>query len=266
MAQEKIFRREELLHDLQIQGEQLDAWEKRGLVPNHLPAGGGAPFYTEVHRDQAQQVRDLAALGYELDAIEKIVKKVGLPGDEGRDGRGGEGDWLTVGQLASRTGLNSRTIKYWEERGIISPDARSAGGFRLYRERTVEFCRLVLDLQLFGFTLDEIKQGADLLRDFFAMAEDRSPLDPGERVQRLEAIKENIAILQERMGALKQGIGRWEGLLRKRGKQIDRMLEKTRAGAAAGKSSGSRSKGKAKSGSSGKGKKEGGTKKGPEGR
>ena len=40
--------------------------------------------------------------------------------------------YLTVGNLADKIGVSPRTIKHWEDKGIIEPDMRSDGGFRLY--------------------------------------------------------------------------------------------------------------------------------------
>ena len=44
---------------------------------------------------------------------------------------------LRVGQLAKRTGLTVRTLHHYDELGIVSPQRRSAAGYRLYGEDDV---------------------------------------------------------------------------------------------------------------------------------
>jgi DNA-binding transcriptional MerR regulator len=68
---------------------------------------------------------------------------------------------LSIGKLATETGVKVVTIRYYERIGILSAPARSAGNYRIYSEehaRTVRFVRRCRDL---GFALDEIR---DLLR------------------------------------------------------------------------------------------------------
>ena len=44
---------------------------------------------------------------------------------------------LQIGQVAERTGLSLRTIRFYEENGLVVPTARSEGGFRLYSDDDV---------------------------------------------------------------------------------------------------------------------------------
>ena len=88
--------------------------------------------------------------------------------------------FLTVGNLAERSGVSPRTIKHWEDKGIIEPDMRTEGGFRLYSESYVFLCQLIRDLQLFGYTLEEIKAVSDDVRTLLAIEADPELL-PGGR-------------------------------------------------------------------------------------
>ena len=47
------------------------------------------------------------------------------------------GEQMQIGEVAERTGLSLRTIRYYEEVGLAVPSARSQGGFRLYTEPDV---------------------------------------------------------------------------------------------------------------------------------
>ncbi|MEV4382240.1 MerR family transcriptional regulator [Streptosporangium sp. NPDC049644] len=65
---------------------------------------------------------------------------------------------LTIGQLADRTGLSVRTIRFWSDIDVIPPTRRSAGGFRLYDMEAVARLDLVRTLRELGLDLDTVQQ------------------------------------------------------------------------------------------------------------
>lgn len=221
-----VYQRQEFMSLLSISEQELEEWERLGLIRHLGRIDNQIPFYTEVHVTQARQIQQLQELGYDLPTIQKIVRKVGLPSPSSSVSPRQVTDFLTVGELAEQAGVNARTIKYWEERGILQPDARSTGGFRLYSRVYVYLCNLIKDLQNFGYSLEEIKEVSDLFRDFLAISEGTAPYTREEARQRLELMQERMASLQERMSALKQGIKRWEDLLRKKRKEVAQLLSR----------------------------------------
>jgi MerR family copper efflux transcriptional regulator len=64
---------------------------------------------------------------------------------------------MQIGEVSERIGLSLRTIRYYEEVGLIAPSARSQGGFRLYTERDASRLQLVKDMKPLGFSLDEMR-------------------------------------------------------------------------------------------------------------
>jgi MerR family copper efflux transcriptional regulator len=73
-----------------------------------------------------------------------------------------------IGQVAELTGLSVRTLRHWEESGLVTPSARTAGGFRLYTDGDVERLRTIRRMKPLGFTLEEMKQllaSLDVLAD-----------------------------------------------------------------------------------------------------
>jgi MerR family transcriptional regulator, repressor of the yfmOP operon len=65
---------------------------------------------------------------------------------------------LLIGQVSERTGLTQRTLRYYEELGLIPPAPRLEGGFRLYSEADVARIRHIIELKrVLGFSLLEIK-------------------------------------------------------------------------------------------------------------
>ncbi|CAM3648007.1 MerR family transcriptional regulator [Isoptericola cucumis] len=65
---------------------------------------------------------------------------------------------LHIGAVATRTGLSLRTLRHYDEVGLVRPSARSEGGFRLYTEDDVERLLLVRRMKPLGFTLDEMAE------------------------------------------------------------------------------------------------------------
>lgn len=64
-----------------------------------------------------------------------------------------------IGEVADRTGVTQRTLRFYEEKGLLDPPERMDGGFRLYSEDDVTRIEYIKRLQgLLGFTLAEIKE------------------------------------------------------------------------------------------------------------
>jgi DNA-binding transcriptional MerR regulator len=71
-------------------------------------------------------------------------------------------DHMQIGEVAERTGLSLRTIRYYGEVGLVPPSARSEGGFRLYSEGDVARFRIIMRMKPLEFSLDEMKGVLDL--------------------------------------------------------------------------------------------------------
>ena len=63
-----------------------------------------------------------------------------------------------VGEIAERLGVSPRTIKYYEELGLIRPETRSPGGFRLYGKEEVEQLERILRMKSIGYSLAAIRE------------------------------------------------------------------------------------------------------------
>ncbi len=111
-------------------------------------------------------------------------------------------------EVAKRTGLTPRAIRYYEELGLLRPSGRTAGGFRLFTEADIAQLLRINELQtLLGFSLAEIKQTlqVDAMR-----AEVREAYlgttDPAVRKELLDQayglIQSQIRIIDERMERL----------------------------------------------------------------
>lgn len=71
--------------------------------------------------------------------------------------RGVNGDQsMQIGEVAERTGLSYRTLRHYDEVGLLSPSARSDGGFRLYTDHDVEKLLVIRRMKPLGYSLDEM--------------------------------------------------------------------------------------------------------------
>lgn len=68
---------------------------------------------------------------------------------------------FTIGQLAHRTGLSVRTIRFWSDQGLLPPNGRSGGGYRLYDAAAVARLDLLRTLRDLGIGLADVRRILD---------------------------------------------------------------------------------------------------------
>ncbi|WP_328900607.1 MerR family transcriptional regulator [Streptomyces sp. NBC_00441] len=98
---------------------------------------------------------------------------------------------LSIGELARRTGLGVKTIRYYSDRGIVTPVARTPAGYRRYGADAVARLGLVRTLRELGLGLDTIRKVAD--REL--------PL-PDVAAAHVEALEAQIRVLRLRQALL----------------------------------------------------------------
>ena len=86
------------------------------------------------------------------------------------------GQLMQIGQVAQCTGLSLRTIRWYEEEGLVGPTTRTGGGFRLYGEHDVARLEVIKQMKPLGFSLDEMRHLLTLLDDLDAGGGDRTVL------------------------------------------------------------------------------------------
>ncbi|MGI5367297.1 MerR family transcriptional regulator [Streptomyces iakyrus] len=70
---------------------------------------------------------------------------------------------MRIGELAARAGTTTRTLRYYESRGLL-PARRSGNGYRSYDESDLRLLRQIRTLQDFGFDLEETRPFVECLR------------------------------------------------------------------------------------------------------
>ncbi len=98
---------------------------------------------------------------------------------------------MRIGELAAQFGLNPKTIRYYEEIGLLPRAGRSASGYRLYDKRDVERLGFIRRAKTLGLSLDEI-------RDILAVQQEGAP--PCGQV--LDLIDRKISVIDQRMAEL----------------------------------------------------------------
>jgi MerR family transcriptional regulator, copper efflux regulator len=113
-----------------------------------------------------------------------------------------------IGAVAERVGLSLRTVRYYEEMGLISPEMRTDGGFRLYTEENVERLLTIKQMKPLGFSLQEMRElldARDLLRSLDAS-------DP-RRAQVAERISEFARYAEKRCRKMRGHLAAGEKLV-----------------------------------------------------
>ncbi|SCG62233.1 MerR family transcriptional regulator [Micromonospora halophytica] len=111
----------------------------------------------------------------------------------------GDGALMQIGEVAERTGLSLRTIRYYEEVGLIVPSARSQGGFRLYTHADVDRLQVVKRMKPLEFSLEQ-------MRDLLAIVDRLSGgvrLAKAERERLLDTLAGYREAVHERCAALR---------------------------------------------------------------
>ena len=67
-----------------------------------------------------------------------------------------EAGMMHIGELAERTALSQRTIRHYDEIGLLTPSGRSEGGFRLYTEGDLGRLLLIRRMKPLGLSLIHI--------------------------------------------------------------------------------------------------------------
>ncbi len=106
---------------------------------------------------------------------------------------------MQIGGVAERTGLSLRTIRHYEEVGLVVPSARSKGGFRLYTESDVDRLMVIRRMKPLGFSLDEMRELLEIT-DRLSAPDTRSGAPPEGRDARAR-LRERLEDYRERADA-----------------------------------------------------------------
>ncbi|GGR09519.1 MerR family transcriptional regulator [Streptomyces cinereoruber] len=144
-----------------------------------------------------------------------------------------DGKHMQIGEVAARTELSLRTIRHYEETGLVIPSARSQGGFRLYTETDVARLMVIRRMKPLGFTLDQMRDLLDATDRLDADdAEDAANatgrLDADEREALLERVRTYRQAAAEQVEKLRVQLSRAEDFADTLSARLDRNAPATR--------------------------------------
>ncbi len=103
---------------------------------------------------------------------------------------------VSIGQLAKAAGVSSRTIRYYEELGILPEPRRTSGGTRKYPREYCGYIETALALKDLGFRLEEVKPLARLALG--------RTIAPGQRARAAQLVEDRIQALDRQVAVLRK--------------------------------------------------------------
>jgi DNA-binding transcriptional MerR regulator len=129
------------------------------------------------------------------DACEPAVAAPALPAED-RAARGA----LQIGDVAERTGLSLRTVRHYEEVGLLPPARRSPGGFRLYGDAAVQRLLVIKQMKPLEFTLEQMRELLDHLDELAAGPAPERRRQIEDHLRRYqELVTQRVDTLRERL-------------------------------------------------------------------
>ena len=105
---------------------------------------------------------------------------------------------LQIGDVAERTGLSLRSVRYYEEVGLLPPAERSRGGFRLYTDAAVERLLVVKQMKPLEFTLEQMRELLDAVDELAAQP------SSARRAELLTVLSGYQRLVSERIGTIRE--------------------------------------------------------------
>ncbi|UPL19581.1 MerR family transcriptional regulator [Microbacterium aurugineum] len=102
---------------------------------------------------------------------------------------------MRIGEVADQTSLSFRTLRHYEDVGLVTPTGRTDGGFRLYTPKDVGRLMIVRRMKPLGYTLDEMRAVLDVVD---ALADEPDSEDLQER---LSALRQEATARRERLAS-----------------------------------------------------------------
>lgn len=103
---------------------------------------------------------------------------------------------MHIGEVAARTELSLRSLRHWDEVGLLRPSGRTDGGFRLYTEADVDKILLIRRMKPLGFTLDQMSSA---MRDIETLQQPGTPEATTQAQERLARLLGEAAERREKL-------------------------------------------------------------------
>jgi DNA-binding transcriptional MerR regulator len=110
---------------------------------------------------------------------------------------------IPIGRVAEAVGLSLRTIRYYEEIGLVTPSGRTAGGFRLYNADDVARLLLIKRMKPLGYPLEEMARLLHLIDALEATGEQAARADAPSPEEALGQLRSYADAVSERITDLR---------------------------------------------------------------
>ncbi len=118
--------------------------------------------------------------------------------------------YYTIEQVAQRAGMTKRTLRYYEEMGLLPPMGRTEGNYRQYSEEDIRLLKRIKELRdLLGFSLTDIRKLLDAENERGQIQQAyRQETEASGKLAQLdradELIREQLQLIEQKVGALEQ--------------------------------------------------------------
>lgn len=125
----------------------------------------------------------------------------------GRPTRDRAGDELRIGEVAAITSVSSRTLRFYEDEGLLKPVARTGSGYRLYRRDVTDRIHFIRRARALGLSLTDIRSILDISDTgnvpctHVASIVDRELARVDEQMTRLRSLRRDLLLVRERVDA-----------------------------------------------------------------
>ena len=105
---------------------------------------------------------------------------------------------MNIGSVSEQTGVPAKTIRYYEEIGLIPPPVRAQNGYRHYQDRDVETLRFVQRARRLGFSVKDVGNLLALWQDKNRVSSDVKGMaldhirEIEERIEELNSIRQTL--------------------------------------------------------------------------
>ena len=106
---------------------------------------------------------------------------------------------MTSGEIAKKMGISQKAVRLYDEKGLLKPADYSEGNYRLYNQDSILVLEKIIALKQIGFSLEEIYDN----------------LIAGNNKDIIEALNEQLVIMEKKKQELERVIGCIKGLVRK---------------------------------------------------
>lgn len=133
---------------------------------------------------------------------------------------------LAIGQAAREVGVSVRSLRYYEEMGLLTPTGRTSGGNRLYAPDDLARVRRIRELQqLLGFNLDEVREILGHEDHLTRVRHDWAEARDDDRVRLLDEAREAYGNLRVQVEAKIRGLVAFRDEIDTRIARNDRLRE-----------------------------------------